>query len=99
MDQDKFNKMFETAMQQYRQSLRDNDCGEWSRAARQFAVDQGIFAGSGTMAPDGQPNMMWEDLLTREQCAQVLYRLEKSLAFALSKVIPPRLWSDLAMLR
>ena len=26
------------------------------------------------MAPDGQPNMMWEDLLTREQCAQVLYR-------------------------
>ncbi len=25
MDQDKFNKMFETAMQQYRQSLRDND--------------------------------------------------------------------------
>ena len=74
MDQDKFNKMFETAMQQYRQNLRDNDCGEWSRAARQFAVDQGIFAGSGTMAPDGQPNMMWEDLLTREQCAQVLYR-------------------------
>ena len=74
MDQDKFNKMFETAMQQYRQSLRDNDCGEWSRAARQFAVDQGIFAGSGTTASDGQPNMMWEDLLTREQCAQVLYR-------------------------
>ena len=74
MDQDKFNKMFETAMQQYRQNLRDNDCGEWSRAARQFAVDQGIFAGSGTTASDGQPNMMWEDLLTREQCAQVLYR-------------------------
>ena len=74
MDQDKFNKMFNTAMQQYRQDLRDNDCGEWSQAARKFAVDQGIFAGSGTMASDGQPNMMWEDLLTREQCAQVLYR-------------------------
>ena len=29
---------------------------------------------SGTTASDGQPNMMWEDLLTREQCAQVLYR-------------------------
>ncbi len=73
MDQEKFNKMFATAMQQYRQELRDNDSGEWSRAARQFAIDQGIFAGSGTV-PDGTPNFMWEDFLTREQCAQVLYR-------------------------
>lgn len=73
MDQDKFNKMFMTAMQQYRQSLRDNDSGEWSREAREYAIKEGIFAGSGT-APDGQPNFMWEDLLTREQCAQVLYR-------------------------
>lgn len=72
MDQDKFNQMFATAMQQYRQSLRDNDSGEWSKAARQFAVDNGIFSGSGTTA-DGSPNYMWEDLLTREQCAQVLY--------------------------
>ena len=74
MDQEQFNQMFKTAMQQYRQELRDNDCGSWSQKARQFAVDQGIFAGSGTTASDGQPNMMWEDLLTREQCAQVLYR-------------------------
>lgn len=73
MDQEKFNKMFATAMQQYHQELRDNDSGEWSRAARQFAIDQGIFAGSGTV-PDGTPNFMWEDFLTREQCAQVLYR-------------------------
>ena len=82
MDQDKFNKMFETAMQQYRQGLRDNDCGEWSRAARKFAVDQGIFAGSGTTASDGQPNMMWEDFLTREQCAQVLYRFAQKFGLA-----------------
>jgi hypothetical protein len=74
MTQEQFNKMFNTAMQQYRQELRDNDCGEWSQAARKFAVDQKIFVGSGTTASDGQPNMMWEDLLTREQCAQVLYR-------------------------
>ena len=72
MDQDKFNKMFATAMQQYRQELRDNDSGEWSREARKFAVEHGIFAGGGTNAA-GQPNYMWEDLLTREQCAQVLY--------------------------
>lgn len=59
-------------MQQYREELRDNDSGEWSQKARQFAVDNGIFAGSGTTA-DGSPNYMWEDLFTREQCAQVLY--------------------------
>ena len=59
-------------MNQYRQELRDNDSGEWSKAARQFAVDNGIFSGSGT-TEDGSPNYMWEDLLTREQCAQVLY--------------------------
>ena len=72
MDQEQFNQMFKTAMQQYRQELRDNDCGAWSQKARQFAVDNGIFAG-GAPGPDGQPNYMWEDLLTREQAAQLLY--------------------------
>ena len=72
LDQEKFNQMFATAMQQYRQELRDNDCGDWSRAARKFVTEQGIFAG-GDPGPDGQPNFMWEDLLTREQCAQVLH--------------------------
>lgn len=73
MTQEQFNKMFNTAMQQYRQGLRDNDSGDWSREAREYAVKEGIFAGSGTV-PDGTPNFMWEDFLTREQCAQVLYR-------------------------
>lgn len=68
-----FSKRWTTAMQQYRDSLRDNDCGEWSKDAREFAIREGIFSGSGT-AMDGQPNFMWEDMLTREQCAQVLYR-------------------------
>ena len=81
MTQDQFNKMFSTAMQQYRQGLRDNDSGDWSREARQFAIDEGIFAGSGTV-PDGAPNFMWEDFLTREQCAQVLYRFAKKYGLA-----------------
>ncbi|WP_251318614.1 C39 family peptidase [Flintibacter muris] len=72
VDQEKFNQMFATAMQQYRQTLRDNDCGDWSEAARKFVVERGIFAG-GDPGPDGQPNYMWEDLLTREQAAQLLY--------------------------
>ena len=72
MDQSKFNQMFRTAMAEYRNSLRDNDSSTYSEAARRYVVEKGIFSGSGT-APDGQPNFMWENLLTREQCAQVLY--------------------------
>ena len=72
MDQSKFNQMFRTAMAEYRNSLRDNDSSAYSEAARRYVVEKGIFSGSGT-APDGQPNFMWENLLTREQCAQVLY--------------------------
>ena len=73
MDQTQFNQMFKTAMDAYRKELRDNDCGQWSREAREWAVASGLFAGSGT-APDGTPNYMWEDLLTREQVAQLFYR-------------------------
>lgn len=73
MDQTKFNEMFKTALADYRKDLRDNDSGEWSRAAREWAVKVGLFAGNGTAA-DGQPNMMWEDFLTREQAAQLFYR-------------------------
>ena len=61
--------------------IRDNDSGEWSQEARQFAVDQGIFTGSGNWV-DGSPNFMWEDLLTREQCAQVLYRFARKFGLA-----------------
>ncbi|MCI8423780.1 MAG: hypothetical protein HFF50_09705 [Lawsonibacter sp.] len=81
MDQEKFNRMFATAMQQYRQGLRDNECSPWSQRARQFAVDRGIFSG-GDPGPDGQPNYMWEDLLTREQCAQVLYAFAETFGLA-----------------
>ena len=73
MTQEQFNQMFKTAMDGYRQELRDNDCGQWSREAREYAMSSGLFAGSGT-APDGQPNFMWEDLLTREQVAQLFFR-------------------------
>ena len=76
MTQEKFNEMFKTAMSAYRQELRDNDCGSWSKEAREYAISSGLFAGSGT-TPDGQPNFMWEDLLTREQCAQLFYRFAR----------------------
>lgn len=73
MDQGKFNTMFREAMRAYRKELQDNDCGAWSEAARQWAIENGIIAGGGT-GPDGQPNYMWADTLTREQAVMLLYR-------------------------
>ena len=73
MDQSKFNEMFKEAMRAYRKELQDNDCGAWSEAARQWAIENGIIAGGGT-SPDGQPNYMWADTLTREQAVMLLYR-------------------------
>lgn len=77
MDQTKFNEMFKAAMSEYRKDLRDNDCGSWSEKARQYCIEKGIFAG-GDPLPDGSPNYMWADFLTREQCAAVLYRFAQA---------------------
>lgn len=57
---------FKSFMDQYRADLQDNDCGSWSKEARDWAVATGLITGSGT-TPDGQPNYMWQDSLTREQ--------------------------------
>ena len=63
-------------MSQYRKELQDNDCGDWSKEAREWAVSVGLFGGSGT-GEDGQPNMMWQDQLSREQAAQIFYRFAR----------------------
>lgn len=68
-------------MNQYRSELRDNDSGEWSKAARDFVIKNNIFSGSGS-GPEGEPNYMWEDLLTREQCAQVIYTFAQKFGMA-----------------
>ena len=60
-------------MTKYQKELQDNDCGEWSREAREWAISVGLFAGNGTTA-DGRPNYMWASPLTREQAAQLFYR-------------------------
>lgn len=73
MDQSKFNEMFKVAMTAHQKELQDNDCGEWSREAREWAIRVGLFAGNGTTA-DGQPNYMWASSLTCEQAAQLFYR-------------------------
>lgn len=69
-------EQFTKLMNEYRNTLRDNDSGDWSKEAREWAIANGLFEGSGTL-PDGQPNYMWADFLTREQAATLFYRFAK----------------------
>lgn len=64
---------FKELWAEMRAELQDNDSGEWSDNAKQWVIDNGYFIGNGTTV-DGEPNYMWEDVLTREQLATVLYR-------------------------
>lgn len=67
-------------MEQYRSELQDNDSGNWSQEARDWAVNTGLVTGGGQV--NGLPNYMWEDLATREQLITVLYRFAKALGQA-----------------
>ena len=66
-------KRFEELWLEMRKMLQDNDAGEWSEAARAWATSSGLISG-GDIMPDGSPNCMWADFLTREQLVVVLYR-------------------------
>ena len=79
--QEEFNQRFCTAMEAYRQTLRDNDSSAYSKEAREFFIEKGIVQGGGTL-PDGSPNFMWEDLMTREQALTMAYRILQMLGKA-----------------
>lgn len=64
---------FSGLMKQYRATLNDNDASEWSAAAREWAVSNGLISGTDA----GKFNGAWEDFLTREQMAQLLYNFAK----------------------
>ena len=66
-------KRFGELLSEFRKTLQDNDSGEWSEPAREWAIAQGLVAGNGTKV-GGKTNYMWEDFLTREQLVTVLYR-------------------------
>ena len=72
MDKETFKRMW----LELRQELRDNDSHAYSREARDWAVRTGLVRG-GEPLPDGSPNYMWEDLLTREQLVTLLYRFSQ----------------------
>lgn len=72
---------FAQIFDEFRKSLQDNDAGDYSTEAREWALRTGLIVGSGE-TPDGQPNAMWQDFLTREQFITVLYRFAKSIGKA-----------------
>ena len=63
-------------MKTYREALQDNDCGSWSQEARQWAIDNGIILGVGSMA-DGDANFAWQDFMSREQMVVFLKRFDE----------------------
>lgn len=54
----------------------ESEGSAYSEEARKWAQEVGLITGNGTEI-DGEPNCMWEDVLTREQFATVLYRFAK----------------------
>lgn len=72
---------FMRLMNEYRDTLRDNDSGRYSAEARKWATDTKLIQGNGVDA-NGEPNCMWEDMLTREQFVTVLYRFAQMIGKA-----------------
>ena len=70
---DKFHSMWQSEYKKEIAKLNDNDSGNWSKKAREWAVDTGIIAGVGKL-PDGKVNYAWEQPLTREQYVTMEYR-------------------------
>lgn len=77
MTKEQFKKMYD----EMRADWQDNDCGTWSQQARDWATSTKLIAGSGTL-PDGEPNYMWSDTLTREQAAALFFRFAQMMGKA-----------------
>ena len=77
MSKEEFKRMF----LEMRKELQDNDSSDYSDAAREWAVRTGLIKG-GDKLPNGDDNYMWEDLLTREQMATLLFRFAQMLGKA-----------------
>lgn len=76
-DENMTDQKFAEMMNAYRNTLRDNDCNDYSKEAREWAIENGIIVGSDQKLPNGDTNYMWADMLTREQFVTVLYRFSK----------------------
>lgn len=77
MNTTEFKKLY----MEMRKELQDNDAGQWSEAARAWALSNGLINGNGTTI-NGEPNCMWADIVTREQLITVLYRFAQMMGKA-----------------
>lgn len=75
-DDDMTSARFRELWNEMRYELQDNDSGDWSKEARDWATSTGLINGMGVL-PNGEQNYAWADLLTREQMAVLLYRFAK----------------------
>jgi len=75
-DEDMTQEVYEKMFAEMRKKWQDNDCGAYSEEARQWAVSGGLIQGNGK-TPEGEPNYMWDDILSRQQFVTVLYRFAR----------------------
>lgn len=71
--QNEYGFDFAELFTELRKALQNNKCSEYSLAARDWAISNGLIVGNGTLE-NGEPNYMWQDFITREQMVTVLHR-------------------------
>lgn len=71
--QNEYSFEFAELFAELRKALQNNKCSEYSLAARNWAISNGLIVGNGTLE-NGEPNYMWQDFITREQMVTVLHR-------------------------
>jgi hypothetical protein len=69
---------FKKLYAQMRKEWQDNDSSDYSAEARKWVVDKGIIKGTANDTFNGA----WEDVLTREQMATMLYRFAQAIGKA-----------------
>ncbi len=67
-------EQFREYMEKYRAELQAKEGSGWSREARDWAVERGLFQGAG-----GESDYLWQDFLTREQAAALFQRFDRTL--------------------
>lgn len=71
--QNEYSFDFAELFAELRKALQNNKCSEYSLAARNWAISNGLIVGNGTLE-NSEPNYMWQDFITREQMVTVLHR-------------------------
>ena len=71
--QNEYGFDFAELFAELRKALQNNKCSEYSLAARNWAISNGLIIGNGTLE-NGELNYMWQDFITREQMVTVLHR-------------------------